>query len=426
MPRGMRVSMRQEQERLREEALQEAFRRGKVSEPRFSAVFALTAFAPLRKRCRKVADSPQAWTVLHRLLRFRGQWVNDVSSWKPKGKSVTTLLKSLIRHLICKYPMPSFWYEVWFRGTERMYRHRNGALDGAPIDDGAFSFCDMFVKLAQGHGMYKLVKKGGFPVALTKKQCHAFMQQKKVNNVVHATRWTVVRSFGGERSLAKALCDTRWGEGFGARETEVFRGTVIQWFCAQGMLDMSQLGPLIDYIEFCRENVPEWAITGRTVVSLMRDMEQWHADLVADRQAQRRASWDARRKPPPEKFESCGIGDWKHHLKRKDSQTGKQVQEFHTIQELLTYKGLHEEGRELRHCVTSYAWNIGRGATSIWSYSMNGDKILTIELANSTKTIRQVRGYRNRMPTSGEMNYVQRWASENALLIAPSAVRRGW
>lgn len=418
--------MRQEQERLREEAIQEAFRRGKVRTPRFGSVFALTPFHSLRKQCRKLTEAPQAWTVLHRLLRFRAVWINEVSTWKPKGKSVNTLLRSLIKHLICKYPMPPFWYEVWFRGTERMHRHRNGALDGMPEDGGPAPFGDLFVALAQGKGMYKLVKEGKFPVPLTKKQCHSFMQQRKVSNVVHAVRWAQVQSFGGERSLAKALCDTRWGEELAIHQTETFRVTVIQWLCGQGMLEMSQLAPLIDYIEFCRDNVPDWAITGRTVVSLMRDMEQWHEDLAADRRAQRQAYQDARRKPPPEKFESCGVEDWMHHIKRKDSQTGKQVQEIHTIKEILTYKGLHEEGRELRHCVTSYAWNIGRGATSIWSYSVNNAKILTIEVYNSTKSIRQVRGYRNRMPTAGEMNYVQRWASQSGFLINPSAVRRGW
>jgi hypothetical protein len=431
MPRGMRLQMREEQERLREEAIQQAFRRAKVSENRFKDVFALTTFAPLRKRCRKIAESPMAWTVLHRLLQYEDQWVNSLETWKPKGKAVTTLLRGLIRHLMCKYPMPAFWYSVWFEGTDRMYNHRAGARDAdvAPVNT---SLIRNFVALAQGTGMYKLVKAGEFPVPLTKKQCHAFMQQRKVSSVPHAIRWTQVQSFGGSRRLAEAICDTNWGEACGGLRNEEFQATVIQWFSAQGMLDMTQVGPLIDYIEHARRERMEnqeaapWAITGRTVTSLMRDMEEWHRGLAQMRRAARVARYSYRRTPPPEKFDRSGFESWFESRKKKDPKTGRQIHENHKVDEILTYAGLIEEGRELNHCVSSYAYSIGRGATSIWSYSKDKAKVLTIELHNPTKTVRQIRGSRNRMPTSAEMLYVQKWAREAGVAIAPRAVRRGW
>lgn len=420
----MRLQMREEQERLREEAIQEAFRRAKVSTNRFKDVFSMTAFAPLQKKSRKIAESPQAWTVLHRLLLCQEQWVNEVSTWKPRGKAVTTLLRGLIRHLICKYPMPAYWYSVWFEGTEQMQNWRGGGQN-ADLGGVNRAFVGNFVKLAQGTGMHKLVKKLEFPVPLTKKQCHALMQQRKVNTVPHAVRWTQVQSFGGERRLAEALCDSNWGDACGGLDFEEFQATVIQWFCAQGMLDMTQVGPLIDYMENCRRENDGWAITGRTVTSLMRDMEEWHRNLVHRRRQFRAAAHAARYKPPPEKFKSSGFEMWFESRKTKDSR-GRQIHENHRVDELLTYKGLLEEGRDLHHCISSYAHNIGRGATSIWSYSKDKMKILTIELHNPTKTIRQIRGSRNRMPTSSEMLYVQKWAREAGVMIAPRAVRRGW
>jgi len=420
----MQLMMRQEQELLREKTIQEAFQRSKVSETRFKDVFATTAFAPLQKRSRKIADTPQAWTVLHRLLRHQESWVNEVSTWKPRGKAVKTLLRGLIQHLICKYPMPGYWYSVWFEGTEPAQNYYGVAQDaeGAVVDT---SLIRNFVKLAQGSGMYKLVKEGDFPVALTKKQCHALMQQRKTNTVPHAVRWTQVQSFGGERRLAEVLCDSNWGEACSGRDSEEFQATVIQWFCAQGMLDMTQIGPIIDYIENCRRENEEWSISGRTAVSLMRDMGEWHRNLVIERRGARAAAYTARYKPPPEKFEPSGFQEWFESRKTKDSR-GRQIHENHRVGEILTYKGLLEEGRDLHHCVSSYGHNIARGATSIWSYSKDKEKLLTIELHNPTRTLRQIRGTRNRMPTSAEMLYVQKWAREAGVVIAPRAVRRGW
>jgi hypothetical protein len=45
-------------------------------------------------------------------------------------------------------------------------------------------------------------------------------------------------------------------------------------------------------------------------------------------------------------------------------------------------------------------------------------KLLTIELHNPTKTIRQVRGFRNRMATTREMDVIHRWAHQERLTIA--------
>jgi len=421
MAKGWTLAARRAEEEEREARIQEAFRRAKVSDRRFGSVFVVTPFRSLDRKCRKIAEHPQAWVVLHRLLRYQHRWVRDLKNWKPKGKAVGTILRSLVRHLICQYPMPAFWFEVWFRGTGDFW-------DGQEVrgDLGNLHMVDNFVDLAQGLGMHKLVKAGRFSAAFTKKQCHAFMQQKKVKTIVHAVRWTQVQSYGGDRPLAETLCATEWGDLLGGQRTESFRAKVIQWFSAQGMLDPVQVGPLIDYIDNCRRLNNEWAIKGRTVVSLMRDMEAWHRDLAAEQQANRRAIQSSYRNPPPEKFKPCGVDDWFHNRQIKDPRTGKKRSENHTITEILTYKRLHEEGKALRHCVTSYAWNIGRRSLSIWSYAVDKEKTLTIELHNSTKTVRQIRGDWNRLPTPAEMTWVQKWAKENGILIASRAVGVRW
>lgn len=414
----------------REEALRAALARKPDPLREFAEQFGDTVFSDLHRRARKIATRPDAWPVLHRLLVHRERWVEPLEEWKPRGKALETILRSLVTHLICRYPMPSFWYEVWFRGGPQHapMETEDGSYLDAPVQAAAV---DQFVLLAQGTGMYRLVQDGAFPVPFTKRQCHAFMGQRNVNTIPHAVRWTQVRSFGGERRLAEVLCGTEWGDDLEA-DTEEFRSRAVQWFCAQPMLDPAQVAPLIDYINFCRDEQDEWSFKGRTARSMMRGMEEWHAELAAGRAAERRArraeqqaEWAARRKPPPEKFEPSGIEGMYWHRKRKDPVTGKQTQEVWKVDELLSRTELAEEGSALRHCVASYAWSAARGSKSIWSLSCQNLKILTIEVHNPTKTIKQVRGSRNRLPTSGETAVVRRWAQEAGLQIAGRAVQ-GW
>ena len=95
------------------------------------------------------------------------------------------------------------------------------------------------------------------------------------------------------------------------------------------------------------------------------------------------------------------------------------------MEELLSRSALVQEGSDLRHCAASYAWSVGRGAASIWSLSRQGEKVLTIEVHNPTKVIRQIRGLRNRLPIAAEVAVVQKWAQEAGLQVTNGAVR-GW
>ena len=76
---------------------------------------------------------------------------------------------------------------------------------------------------------------------------------------------------------------------------------------------------------------------------------------------------------------------------------------FWSIRELLSSDELIDEGRALRHCVSTYARSCHTGRSSIWSMEIEDEngrrKILTIEVALREKVIRQVRGRRNRLPT---------------------------
>ena len=422
---GSRTTARQEETRRHEAALATALAKKHDPKKEYATCFGLGPFGQLPKKARKIIDCEGEWEVLRRMLMHKAKWVRSVEEWKPRGKSMHSILTSLITHLFCQYQMPAFWYSVWFtRAPHRAIRPDGEAveLDGTQLRD-----VDLFVRLAQGASLYKLIKEGLFLIPFTKKQCHAFMAQRSVKNPVSAVRWTQIQSFDGDRRLAQALCDTGWGDRFASGQRgEAFRAGIIQWFCNQGMIDPAQVGPLIDYIENVRVENPDWAIKGRTGQSLMRSMREWHDELAADRRQARRAGWASHYKPPPEKFDTCGVNGWRYNKKTKDRRSGGSIVEHWKIDEILTYEDLRNEGRELKHCVTSYAWSIARGAKAIYSLKCNHERLMTIEVHVATKTIVQARGYTNKMAEPGHIEHMRKWANDGGLLIAERAIRRRW
>jgi hypothetical protein len=96
-----------------------------------------------------------------------------------------------------------------------------------------------------------------------------------------------------------------------------------------------------------------------------------------------------------------------------------------SISELLSSNELIAEGRQQNHCVATYTRSCYSGSTSIWTMDVQmgvqGDggreKKLTIELHKPSKTIRQIRGLRNRLATPAEMDIIARWAAKEQFSI---------
>ena len=421
MARQSSIAIRQEEERRQDEALAAALAKKADPKKDYAKNFGTGPFGNLPKKARKILDCSEDWEVLRRMVRTKHKWVRPVDEWKPRGKSMASILTSLVNHLFCEYKMPAFWFSVWYARAP----NRAVAADGAvtELDATILRDIDLFIELAQGESLYKLIKKGRFIIPFTKKQCHAFMAQRGVKNVVSAVRWTQIQNFGGDRRLAQAICGTEWGDQFSpGPRGEAFRAGVIQWFCNQGMIDPVQVGPLIDFINHSRLETPEWAIKGRTGQSLMRSMQEWHDGLAQQRAANRIST----RKPPPEKFDTCGISGWRWNKKTKDKRTGKSTVEHWKIEEILTYEDLRTEGRDLRHCVASYAWSLARGDKAIYSLQCNHERMLTIELHVQTKTIVQARGYLNKKAEPKHVDLMRRWANDEDVSVAERALMRAW
>jgi hypothetical protein len=75
----------------------------------------------------------------------------------------------------------------------------------------------------------------------------------------------------------------------------------------------------------------------------------------------------------------------------------------------------------MRHCVATYKEKCVRRQTSIWSMQVETQRgrqrALTIEVDIPKRTVFQVRGKCNRLPSAGERAIVERWAEAEGLRI---------
>jgi hypothetical protein len=151
---------------------------------------------------------------------------------------------------------------------------------------------------------------------------------------------------------------------------------------------------------------PDYSIQGRTVASLLRQVEEWH--------------WEMGRGPgaPALVWPRSSIRGL--HYVETTEQTGPV--RCWTVRELLTSRELFLEGQAMQHCVASYArLCAGRGAT-IWSLAvdvgMGPRRVLTVDVEPATRSIRQARGKANRLPRPAELAVLHEWATRERLQFA--------
>ncbi len=313
-------------------------------------------------------------------------WARAVEQWRPAGRGVRRGLRSLIDHLLVSYPVPPFLYR-------------------ALLESAAGQACDsrvitLFMRAASGMSLHAILR-DLFPVPLTRRMTALLIDTPEDFNLIPALRRVQLLASGGSESLARAVSGTRLGREF--QRNEDFWSAVLHWFCRQAVLEDSEVGPLIDYIDHCRIHNQDFAITGRSLKALRAGMRDWHRELARMEKLRGRV------------FDRSGFaeGIWEGRPLRSGLNPP-----LWTMEEILCSKDLAREGRVMHHCVASYNGGIESGWRSIWSLRMDDEPFLTIEVLNGTRQVVQARGRRNRSPRPAELNYLRRWSRDNALTVS--------
>lgn len=349
--------------------------------------------------------------ALLQLARRHADWLRPVEDWTPTGLDARSQIGSLARHLLARYPVPAFFDAAWFAGF---------TAEGA-------SERDWFVHLGVGHNL----RRAALPVHLTEKMAHHALLAPADFSIVGALRWGQIHGLGGGERLALAVAESRLAR---ILPDEPFWESVLHFFVNNPALPPASIGPLVDFIflqkfgegetvgpdglpDFGDAPEPDFSMKGRTLPALEKRVREWHEILAKDAKRPR-AAWEA-----------AGWDGFAGHARDSSGADG-----FWTVTELKTSEALRIEGREMRHCVFSYASGCLNGTTSIWSLrvrpanDIKTRRLLTVEVNNHRRAVVQVRGKANqslgafrgkpRMQTAGEI--LRQWAREQRLTIACS------
>ena len=326
------------------------------------------------------------------------KWIRPLQTWRSKSHNRTRQFSELLRHLFVSYDIPSFMDNVWLAENET---HHN-----------------WYIHIGAGQNIRTAPD---IPVVLTKKMAHHFLNAPKKYNIDEAIRWGQVHALGGDKRLMDALRGTQLIEDY---PHDDFWLSVIRFFIANPMLDVNHVHPIIDYIwnqKFQNQQVfvgrgvieemdppqPNFSMKGRTPDTLLRQVNDWHQELGRETRG------------GDLQWSRSDISEFYH---REGSEEKRNLKNWH-IRELLSTKELVTEGKEMKHCVRSYARSCYAGQTSIWTLESEEDengrnKVLTIEISHPQNLIRQVRGKRNRVPTLQEKYLLELWTAKENLRIA--------
>jgi len=258
------------------------------------------------------------------------------------------------------------------------------------------------------------------PMQLTKKMAHFFITAPDDYSIEAAFRWGQVYALGGDRRITDALCKTRLIREF---DNDEFWSTVIRFFIENPMLDPAQINPIIDYIwnqryepvqVFVDRGVveehpppqPNFTMQGRSVDTLLLAVDSWHQRLEKEN-AGLNLLW-----------KKSEIEDFSFMEGSEENRN----QCHWRIRELLSSDELISEGRQMHHCVASYARSCHSGKCTIWTMESETEeggrqKCVTIELSHPTCEIRQIRGSYNRKATEAERAVIQRWVDLNQFQV---------
>ena len=353
----------------------------------------------------KLLETDRFIRALWDVASWHDEWIQSFETWEPKSHNVDRQFSALTRHLLAKYHVPLFMDNAWLDNNLAYHtRHQM-----------------WFIHIGTGQNIRTAVD---LPVPLTKMAAHHFLQAPASSTVEEAIRWGQVMSMNGSERLLRALRGTKLM--IFDKVKEPFCQELIRFFIANPMLDMAQVGPLIDYIwnqKYQEQHIfvergvintlpppqPNLSMNGRTIDTLMAQMERWHRQLGKEKKG--------------------GDRNWEHH---KDIHDFEYVEgrrdnaRLWRIEELISSAELSQEGRALGHCVASYSASCATGHCSIWSLSMETfegrKKMITIEIDNQ-RYINQMRGKSNRPPDAKEKSIIHMWSTKEKVSIRSW---RGW
>ena len=377
---------------LQERKLQEARREQKIQHALESRKKALESEKRSKQQKKKTVG--ELFSLLN-ITGIAGAILRSMHSYVPRSHNLEKQLVGLLNHMFVRYPVPAFMYQACLHPEDPLHK-RHGI------------YRQWFVTLAQGGSFSKLVRS-----FMTGKEAHLFLSAPACNQIHENMWWAKMRVAGLPVGLTEKLIDRIFGQYYfedsAGRLAEIIR------FYARYYpeLDKVTFGEVTDFLAWKLRHDLDFSLQGRTAASVVKLTNAWHTQMQKAKLGHDVA------------WKGLELSDWEFEAKDK----------IWMVSELRNNKELLKEGQKQKHCVYSYvSWCVdGRSAicslrsyrkaaadvTSegkiVWDRSMEIERI-TIEV-NSQRSIVQVRGPLNRLPTEEEKFILRLWAGEKGLLL---------
>lgn len=334
-----------------------------------------------KQRCTKLLRDKSYLDALYQISKYHHAFERDVATWKRNSHNPEKQIKDFIKHCFIKYPVPEFMYHVWLGRNSK--------------------YMTWFIDLTRGISVKNLMR---VPVKLTKKGAHEFLLAPKQYNVAMALRRAQAKAFGSDDVTAERIASSRLSRN--DFRNEVFWETVIRFFANQSMLDFNKMNEIMDYLDDCITNNVTYSIKGRTIVSLTRQSDEWHAAQAAYQSTQAHSLvWT------PSLPSSMNFVEGKNEKRKK-----------YRLYELCSSKALLAEGKKMGHCVATYAHSCYANRTRIFTLralSLKGEETLaTIEISPKTGTIVQAKARFNKAISNKAKEIMNDWAIVHGLKVS--------
>lgn len=334
---------------------------------------------------------------LSKISKRRTSWIRPLEKWQDTPNSRRQAIRSLMRHLFERYPVPDFVPLSWIREDDHKWHE------------------ELYLHMAEGRGIRQFSGRPKIP--LSPKAVKHFLTAPPHLSPTEALRFAQIRGLGGKKSLALSLI--RFTHLNGETKDERFWETALQFTIRnQPLLLHQEELELVRFLEEQRfspgEEVwgpsaglaplqPEFSLKGRTLRSLRRHMANWREDILRKRPelANKTLGWSRSK-----------IAPWV-----EQQEDGKWL-----IFELVNDRALLLEGIAMNHCVDSYVNACVGGRSSIWSLRLHRGgtpkRMVTIEVDPSNRRIIDAKGKSNSSLPLPAKEVIHRWAEFEGLEIA--------
>jgi len=376
-----------------------------------------------------IISHEKSLTVISTLIDYTEQFVKPIETWIPKSRNTYQQLISLIRHLFTKYPTPSFLELSFFNGNFEgiyMYIHLGSGksmknYDGYPAN--------MIIHNKATHHLYTTPVDMDYFIALRRIQVLYMGGNEYILNAL--MRSNVLR----ERIIVTRIRKNGEKDFKIDFSVEEFWLTVIKFFIDNSMIEPSKIAEIIDYIDNMKFKEvttyvdgryvrvppphPNFSMKGRNPISLINHSDRWHYEKEKLNRVNQRLTNVSRYSP-----NKAANFVWKcNNIDNGLYIRGKKYK--YKIIQLLSFYDLRDEGKEMHHCVATYASSCNAGRCAIFSVREYVDdfficRTATVEVRENN--IVQIRAKYNKKPDDTTISVIKEWANNQVLTISQYAL----